>query len=175
MTRLSRLAVACVAACLAACGVAAASAETKLYIVRFHETVTVDAPTEVQAVFKELYARHESDVHKDWHAVSEAAFERIFSGAAVRMSQSAADWMRSHPAVADIEEDQEFHIIEPVHSLPEPMDMLELQKQKRDLGNVNPAASKRRALQTSSIRSQSGADIERFGLWSLDRIDQVDA
>ena len=175
MAKLTRWALACAAACLAFCGVAAGAA-TKLYIVRFHDTATADAPAEVQAVFKELYARHENGQHKDWHAVPEAEFERIFSGAAVRMSESAADWLRSHPSVADIEEDQEFHIIEPIHSLPKPVDMLQLQKSsKRDLGSVNPAVSQRRALQTTSIRSQSGEAIERFGLWSLDRIDQANA
>ncbi len=157
--------------------VAAAGLPTKLYIVRFHQSVASSAPAEVQAVFKELYHRHESDVHADWHAVPEAQFERVFSGAAVRMSEAAADWLRQHPAVADIELDQNFHIIEPLDRLPEPVDMLSMSKGhvQRNLGDVNPQQSRRRALQTSSVRTQSGESIQRFGLWSLDRIDQADA
>jgi len=177
MARLLSLAVASLAIVLASCSDVVSGASTKLYIVRFHEAVAASAPAEVQAVFKELYHRHESSIHSDWHAVPEAEFERVFSGAAVRMSDAAADWLRAHPAVADVEQDQQFRIIEPMDKLPEPVDMLVLQKQggKRALGNVNSASSQQRNLQTTTVRSQSGEAIERFGLWSLDRIDQADA
>ncbi|CAE7900113.1 unnamed protein product, partial [Symbiodinium sp. KB8] len=115
----------------------------------------------------------------DWHAVQEHKFERLFEGAAIWLSPAAAQWLKSHPAVADIEEDQEMHIIEPTPADPHGFDAWSTSGKalhaNRQLHRDAAPDILQRTLQAAHATRTQSDNIENFGLWNLDRTDQVDA